>query len=71
VKRLPAGSYDVKLETAAPAQVEAAAAAPGAPPEAPVGQVVSVEAGRTSVLNLPDPNGCIVVGMLEVENANG
>jgi hypothetical protein len=69
VKRLPAGSYEVKLEFEEPQTppdpaLEALLAAPS-------GGKVMVGAGRTSVLNLTDPHGCIVIGMLKLENSNG
>ena len=61
VKRLPAGSYEVKLDDAGPATS----------PEVASGNPVMVESGRTSVLNIKDANTCIIVGMLEIEDRNG
>jgi hypothetical protein len=71
VKRLPAGSYEVKLENAEPEAPPEENAGPETPLKTPNRSQVIVEAGRTSVSNIIDPNGCIIVGMLEVEDGNG
>ena len=61
VKRLPAGSYAVKLDYDGPE----------APPKGASSNQVSVEAGHTSILNIKDANTCIVIGMLEIDEHNG
>jgi hypothetical protein len=70
VKRLPDGSYEVKVENFSPEPPPSENTGPEAP-GAPGGGQVTVEAGRTSILNLTDPNGCIVVGMIQLEDRNG
>lgn len=57
VKRLPAGSYQVRLgdvNTQFPGEIR-------------TNGEINVEAGRTSVLNLNNPN-CIVIGMIEIDH---
>ncbi len=70
VKRLPDGSYEVKVETFPPEPPPEATAGPEAP-AAPRTSHVTIEAGRTSILNLTDPNGCIVIGMIQIEDRHG
>jgi hypothetical protein len=70
VKRLPAGSYEVEVDNARP-QNPPEAVGPENPSEAPTPSQVIVNAGHTSVLNVPDPNACIIIGMLKVEDDNG
>jgi hypothetical protein len=67
IKRLPAGSYEVKIESAAPQAPLEENAGPEAPAGTTTSSQVTVEAGHTSVLNLSNPNGCIVIGMLQIE----
>ena len=71
VKRLPPGSYEVKIEHAASQVPPAENDGPEARSVTSTGRQVTVEAGRTSIMNLNDPSGCIIIGMLQVEDSNG
>src|SRR5262249_41116567 len=65
VKRLPAGLYEVKLESLLSAPpLEASAGSSAAPAPLSSSQVM-VESGRASVVNLNDPDGsCVIVGVM-------
>jgi hypothetical protein len=69
VKRLPPGSYQVKVDAAEPEASNAVTDQIATQP--PSARQVVVEAGRTSVLDLPDPTGCIIVGVMSIDHSNG
>ena len=56
VKRLPAGSYEIKVDDA-----ESVSPFPK----------VTVEAGRTSVRDVMHPRACIIIGMLKIDDHSG
>ena len=70
VKRLRPGPYEVRVEMIARPEVENGSAGPQ-DPELPNDKAVIVVAGRTSKLDLVDPNSCIVIGMLKIDDSNG
>ena len=69
VKRLPAGSYEVKVEPSDP-QPPVTEDAGAREPSPPTNGQVKVEPGRTAVLNMTSPNMCIIVGMLKIEKSS-
>ena len=70
VKRLPAGSYRVNVDRPPEADGSGADLDSIASPRTGANEVV-VEAGRTSVLDVPDPNGCIIIGVITIDHSNG
>jgi hypothetical protein len=70
VKRLPAGSYEVKVETGAEYHPEGGIDRAGVPGLPPTSAHVAVQPGRTSGQDLSTPNMCIIVGMLKIEHSS-
>jgi len=70
VKRLPAGSYRVKVDRLPDAEDSGADLDSIASPRPGADEVV-VRPGHTSVLDVPDPNGCIIIGVISIDHSNG
>jgi hypothetical protein len=69
VKRLPAGSYRVKVDRLPEPEGSGTDLDSIASPRPGADEVV-VRPGHTSVLDVPDPNGCIIIGVISIDHSN-
>ena len=69
VKRLPAGAYRVKVDPLPGSEAAAADLASISSPRPGADQVV-VRPGHTSILDVADPNGCIIIGAISIDRSN-